>query len=258
MKREIVIASYEEDLTWIPNEWAPFTTIYQCGLPNKTIEDRFLSEGHIDKHIPRTMGFQNNHDFGHPPSPTIDQVLAFTERMSELFKRGKEEEKTPNESWAIKKNENDKNALESFQWLSHIIYRYDTLADVTFFLQGHPHDHLSDWREVSHVIIPDDFSFSTLPSNAEPQELGLESDFDKQTISFWEKAYNNPTQFDQQSVVWVMGAQFAASKKVIRSKPLSWYINLKAIAAKHKYAAHALERTWWEVFGRPKLSSLDI
>ncbi len=232
------------------------------------MEDRFISEKYLDMYGPdhgmrdgdgHFTGYHENlnhiHYDGRPSPPTVREVIDFAEKMTSLF--NKQEEK-PNESWAVKKNENNKNALESFQWLSHIIYRYDTLADVTFFIQGHPHDHLPDWRELSHVEVPSDFTFSTLPSNSMARKFTIDSDFDTQTISLWEKVYKDPSKFDQQAAVWVMGAQFAASKEVIRSKPLSWYIQLKAIAAHHKYSAHALERTWWEVFGRPKLSSLEI
>ena len=41
MEKEIVIASFEEDTSWIPEDLYKYILLYSSGNPKKKIEDRF-------------------------------------------------------------------------------------------------------------------------------------------------------------------------------------------------------------------------
>jgi hypothetical protein len=264
MKKEIVIASYSEDTSWIPDSWSPQTLIYSCGNPVTTIGDRFISEEYILKTKDRnsfssfcTAGHATG--FGQRSDPYLDmlKIIEIIKRMKNVvldYEGNLPEEEKEEGIFVHKKNENNKNSLESNQWLTHIIQRYDALADVTVFLQGHPHDHITHTKKIGDYVFEDDFSFSTLPSGTIPCELHMKSVFDDATISFWNKLQPNW----KNEVCWSIGAQFAASKKVIRSKPREWYIKVKEVASDHEFSAHALERTWWNVLGKPEITDVGI
>jgi len=262
MKKEIVIASYSEDTSWIPNSWAPQTLIYSCGNPIKTIAHRFISEEYLFE-AKKQDSFHNQFSqhghsmgFGQKANPYLDmlRIIELMDRMKNLLQPETIEEKDKEEGVFVhKKNENNINSLESNQWLTHIIQRYDVLADVTVFLQGHPHDHITYTKKIGDYVFEEDFSFSCLPPDS-PRKLDIVGEFDEAAVSLWRKL--QPNWEDQ--VCWAVGAQFAASKDVIKSKPREWYIKVREAASNHKFSAHALERTWWNVLGKPKITNAEI
>ena len=256
MEKEIVIASFEEDTSWIPEDLYKYILLYSSGNPKKKIQDRFRFDQleRFDSVKALNMG---PHNMGpHGRSDAIETLKDLTEILSnlkKLFFDGITDEESDN-TFTNKKIENDINSLESNQWLTHIIQRYDVLADVTLFTQGHPHDHMSDWERYYYHDFSKDFSFCTLP-NTGSQEIGVSADhhhinglsFLKENIGLQEK--------DLKEMNWAGGAAFAASKEVLRSKPKEYYVALQLAGSNTPFSAHYFERYWWNMLGCPEVTN---
>lgn len=136
----------------------------------------------------------------------------------------------------IVKVENDKNLCEAKHFLTHIIQNYDSLAETTIFLQGHPFDHIKNlYVEIIRTLGQD---FSCLPS-AKKKKLG-DSGHDLMARQFGEVI----TKKKIESSYWSAGACFMASKNAILANPLSWYENVLKEAKDFKDSKYALERIW--------------
>ena len=251
MRKEIVIASFEEDTSWIPEDLYKYILLYSSGNPKKKIQDRFRFDEfeRFNSVKAHNMGF-------HDQPNAIDTLKDLTEILSNLKKLFFDDTtaKESNDTFTNKKVANDTNSLESNQWLTHIIQRYDVLSDVTLFTQGHPHDHISDWERYYYHDFSKDFSFCTLP-NSEPKEIGVSTDqhhingllFLKDNIGLKEK--------DLKEMNWAGGAAFAASKEVLRSKPKEYYEALQRAGSSMPFSAHYFERYWWNMLGCPKVTN---
>lgn len=253
MEKEIVIASFEEDTSWIPEDLYKYILLYSSGNPKKKIQDRFrfddLERFKSVRGETRYMGLNNSPN----QIDTLEDFLEIMKKMKALFFENTICEES-NETFTNKKIENDINSLESNQWLTHIIQRYDVLADVTLFTQGHPHDHISDWERYYYHDFSKDFSFCTLP-NTGSQEIGVSTDhhhinglsFLKENIGLQEK--------DLKEMNWAGGAAFAASKEVLRSKPKEYYVALQLAGSNTPFSAHYFERYWWNMLGCPEVTN---
>lgn len=253
MRKEIVIASFEEDTSWIPEDLYKYILLYSSGNPKKKIEDRFRFDD-----VERFNSVKgHNHHMGFNTGPNqIDTLKDFLEIMTKLKALFFDDpiHEDSNETFTNKKIENDINSLESNQWLTHIIQRYDVLADVTLFTQGHPHDHISDWERYYYHDFSTDFSFCALP-NTGPQKIGISTDhhhingllFLKDNIGIQEK--------NLKEMNWAGGAAFAASKEVLRSKPKEYYVALQLAGSNTPFSAHYFERYWWNMLGCPKVTN---
>jgi hypothetical protein len=228
MKKEIVIAAHVERIDWLPERWRPYTTIYRCGEPSRPSAHKANRHHH--------HGGDNDL---YAQLEKLRAVLEFVREVAAISKDAESVAKLANH--AEKQTANCPKGREAEQWLNHIIWRYDTLADVTVFLQGHPHDHCHDFIEVVDGLAAP--SFVTIP-RGEPVSAGGESEFGGK---FWAAL----GQVELKKVWWRPGAQFAASKDVIRSRPLDWYEKVQALARKTDRSGEILERTWWNILGCP-------
>ena len=267
MKKEIVIATYSEDTSWIKEceGWHEQVTLYSCGNPTRTLESRFVSEDYLKfkgaNGNASFMGMGGGFNDSSSPFMELMKLLELIKKMKHVLKDfdSNDDDVFINEQkkavFAKVPNENNKCSLESHQWLSHIIRRYDTLADVTVFLQGHPQDHYPDYRRVFEEDFDKNFKFTNLPHISNPSNMVRMSHFDDATYQFWDKMHSikSADKWDRRTA-WAVGAEFAASKEVIRSKPKKWYEDVLEIASTHEFSAHALERTWWVVLGGPEIT----
>ena len=218
MKKEIVIAAFREQCEWLPSHWKPITTIYRCGPPTAQLRRQDGFYGELDKI--RAI-FDLGREIGAIPARSVTTGYG-----------------TP---IAEKENNNCPKGREAEQWLNHIIARHGALADVTVFLQGHPHDHCQEIVDLVDSLGA--VTFTTLPRR-EPGNAGGEASF---CGSFWSKL----GQTDLKKVCWSPGAQFAASREVIESRPLDWYQKVQALARQTDRSGEILERTWWNILGCP-------
>lgn len=151
---------------------------------------------------------------------------------------------------------------DDFAWLHHLVERYEDLAELTVFAQGHPFDHAPDLhRVIRHYAQGEespDFawlgflwetddargrpSFVTWSKNPERRELDLEGFFQ----ALWGESAPD-------KVRYVGGSQFALSRQTAHRRPRDFYERAREISRTLPDAAHAFERTWDRIFLAPPL-----
>jgi len=143
---------------------------------------------------------------------------------------------------------------EAHTYLHHLAERYDSLADLTVFVQGHPFDHAPDLHKVLRSLA--DGSFSV----AEFHWLGFLADTDdsrgRRLFVPWSK---NPEraelpldEFHQQifgqpgpdSYRFFVGAQFIVTRDTAHRRSAAFYENARNLAAATPLAPHCFERCW--------------
>ncbi len=148
---------------------------------------------------------------------------------------------------------------EAHTYLYHMVTRYDSLADYTVFCQGKPFDHAFDFHQslrdfaaapdqigafrwLGHIIDTDDAAGKTLFQGWSKNEDGRSLDL----RAFHQQLFgtDGPPHY-----TFVLGAQFAVSRAMIQSRPLSFYKQALAVSETFPDAAHCFERSWDRVFG---------
>jgi hypothetical protein len=167
---------------------------------------------------------------------------------------------------------------EAHTYLYHIVHNYDTLADVTLFLQSKISDHGYE-ENVDHVVSQlgasaqkHGFSDNTR-STKRGQSVFTDPDFNlkirdvltgrygvspssvgKITFYDWFIRYIDPLYPD--TLTWYENAVFAVSKDRIRSRSKEFYeVLLSQLSTESApIEAHFLERSWFYVFNCHKYS----
>jgi len=202
--------------------------------------------------------------------PTLELVIArYTEDLQwirrvpkrfavTVYNKGSDDPSLPprkNGSVASRPN----TGREAHSFLSHIVDRYDTLAEITVFAQGRPFDHDPSFHRWLHriafrqievpgflwtgfLIDQDDRTGSRLFRTWTKNENGRALDMNGYWRAMWDT--KAPEQY-----TFYPGAQFAATAAVIRAHPKSWYERALRISETFPDAAHCFERTWDRVFG---------
>ena len=148
---------------------------------------------------------------------------------------------------------------EAHTYLHHLVERYDTLADVTVCVQGHPFDHVPDLHERLSELAAGHFAVDGF------RWLGFLIDEDAATGSrlfqTWSK---NPTrtplplqEFCQRlwdhdapaKVAFYGGAHVAVTADLVRRQPKAFYERARELSITLPDAAHCFERCWDRVFG---------
>lgn len=148
---------------------------------------------------------------------------------------------------------------EDHSYLTHLVQRYDTLAPLTVFCQGHPFDHAHDLHRVlraldsgavrveafhwlGFIIDSDDARgrrlFVPWSKNRDRRELELDR-FHREL-------------FGEAAPEWVRfypGAQFAVTAACVRTRPRSFYERALALSESFPDAGHCFERLWDRIFG---------
>jgi hypothetical protein len=250
MKKEIVICAFSEITSWLPIHWRPCTIVYVCGNQTNKIEK--LNSKHNS-----FRGHQHNFTGG----PSFNEQLENLEKLLNLVARSQQvflnksienEEIPPPEAtapYAKAVTSNCPNLRESEQWLNHIIWRYDVLAETTFFLQGNPFDHSPDIINI--VDQTGAVNFTTLPySSAGPASSGADPDL---ILPIYNSLFNTQhTSENAPFIRWAAGAQFAASSEIIRSKSKEYYVSLQEKMRGIPKSGEIMERIWWNVLGCPQ------
>ena len=148
---------------------------------------------------------------------------------------------------------------EAHTYLHHIVSRYDSLADWTIFCQGKPFDHAYDFKKtlrefvvdttvikpfhwLGHLIDTDDSRGDRLFRPWSKNEDGRGLDL----LGFHRALFgtDGPAHY-----TFVLGAQFAVHRDVIRQQPQGFYERALAVSITFPDAAHCFERSWDRVFG---------
>ena len=148
---------------------------------------------------------------------------------------------------------------EAHTYLHHIVTRYDDLPDLTVFAQGKPFDHAFDFHKklralasgeqsvaeflwIGHIIDTDDDCgarlFATWSKNNGDERLDMNG-FHRALFGC-----DGPPLY-----TFVLGAQFAATRALIRSRPLEFWRRALTVAVEFPDAAHCFERSWDRAFG---------
>ena len=144
---------------------------------------------------------------------------------------------------------------EDSAYLSHIVDRYETLADLTVFAQGKPFDHVPSFHRhlrdittgrlrvrpfawLGFIIDEDDAAGRLLFQKWVPGEV-------LPLRAFWHALWGRqpPTR-----VVFYPSAHFAVRATHIRAQPRSFYEKALQLSQTMPHAAHCFERTWDQVF----------
>ena len=148
---------------------------------------------------------------------------------------------------------------EAHTYLHHLSERYDTLADLTVFVQGHPFDHAPDLHKILRSLA--DGSFGV----CEFHWLGFLADTDdsrgRRLFVPWSK---NPEraelpldEFHQQifgqagpdTYRFFVGGQFMATREAALHRARAFFEHARDLAAAMPLAPHCFERCWDRIFG---------
>jgi hypothetical protein len=148
--------------------------------------------------------------------------------------------------------------VEAETYFHHLESRYDELAPVTVFAQGHPFDHahdlhkvlrrlvageevVEDFRWLGFIIDSDDPRgrrlFVPWSKNLDGRELDLGG--------FYQEL------FGEEAPEWTHfypGAQFVVTREAARRRPREFYARARELAIEWPDGGHCFERTWDRVF----------
>jgi len=148
---------------------------------------------------------------------------------------------------------------EAHTYLHHLTERYESLADVTVFVQGHPFDHAPDLHKQLKAYVED------TDSVADFHWLGFLADTDdpcgRRLFVPWSK---NPKRHELQldefhralfgepgphAYRFFVGAQFALTRAAAHRRSTEFYAKAAGMAVRFPFAPHCFERCWDRVFG---------
>ena len=147
---------------------------------------------------------------------------------------------------------------EAHTYLHHICENYDALPDLIVFAQGKPFDHAFDFHKTLRALVatPDETSFRWLGHIIDTDDAN-----GARLFATWSKNNGNErlnmngfhrALFDAdgpEKYTFVLGAQFIASRALIRSRSRNFWRNALQISIDFPDAAHCYERSWDRVFG---------
>ena len=160
---------------------------------------------------------------------------------------------------------------EAHTYLHHIVSRYDSLAEWTIFCQGKPFDHAYDFKKTLREFVAEPLSLDCtgFKSDAIQRQrfcwLGHLIDTDDnqghRLFKPWSKNEDgrgldmigfHHALFDTDGPLlytFVLGAQFAVQRNVLRQKPVPFYERALDVSVSFPDAAHCFERSWDRVLG---------
>ena len=184
-----------------------------------------------------------------------DEDLAWTKRVPQDFQitvyaKGDEASggiRLPNEG------------REAHTYLHHLAERYDSMADLTVFVQGHPFDHAPDlhkklkaYAEGSETVA-DFFWLGFLADTDDPRGRRLFVPWSKnperhelQLEDFHRQLFGEP---GPEAYRFFAGAQFAVTRATARRRHREFYRKASDLAVRFPLAPHCFERCWDRVFG---------
>lgn len=149
--------------------------------------------------------------------------------------------------------------LEAHTYLEHILTRWDQLAPVTLFCQGHPFDHVWDlhdsardvvagreivktFRWLGNLLDTDDERgrrlFTKWSKNRDGRELRVDL--------FHQQLFGAPL---DGLLHFRLGAQFMVTAEAIRSRSKDFWEHARQLSLGFPDAGHCFERLWDRVFG---------
>lgn len=157
---------------------------------------------------------------------------------------------------------------EAHTYLTHFCRRYDSLAAVTVFCQGHPFDHAPDFHDrlaalVAGAELPDPFLwYGFLEETDDPGGKRLFVPWSKNhdgrglsTGRIYEELFGEATP------AWFHfrgGAQFSVSREGALLRARVFYEKALNLSSRIADAAHSMERLWDRIFGPPVIDPASL
>lgn len=148
---------------------------------------------------------------------------------------------------------------ESHTYLHHLVDRYDSLADLTVFVQGHPFDHAPDLHKKLRAytdgteLVSDFFWLGFLADTDDPRGRRLFVPWSKnpeghelQLEEFHRELFGAA---GPDSYRFFAGAQFAVARGAVHNRQRDFYRKAADISVRFPLAPHCFERCWDRVFG---------
>ena len=157
---------------------------------------------------------------------------------------------------------------EAHSYLTHLVSRYDRLASITIFTQGHPFDHAPDFHDRLRALIeggevPDPFLwYGFLDETDDPTGRRLFVPWSKNperrelsTGRLYEELFQAPS---PPLFHFRGGAQFSVARKAVLRRPRAFYERALELSTEIADAAHSLERIWDRFFGDPVIDPAEL
>ena len=157
---------------------------------------------------------------------------------------------------------------EAHTYLTHLSERYEEVAPVTIFCQGHPFDHAPDFharlRGVSEGSeSPDPFLwYGFLEETDDPRGKRLFVPWSKnperkelKTGRLHEELFGGTT---PDFFHFRGGAQFAVTREAVHRRDREFYLRALDLSVKIPLAAHSYERIWDRIFGNPVIDPASL
>jgi len=148
---------------------------------------------------------------------------------------------------------------EAHTYLRHLSERYDSLAELTVFVQGHPFDHAPDLHKQLKAYakgaesIADFYWLGFLADTDDPRGRRLFVPWSKnperkelQLEEFHRELFGDS---GPEAYRFFVGAQFAVTRDVAHRRPREFYEKAADLAMRFPLAPHCFERCWDRVFG---------
>jgi len=148
---------------------------------------------------------------------------------------------------------------EAHTYLRHLSERYDSLAELTVFVQGHPFDHAPDLHKQLKAYaegaesIGDFYWLGFLADTDDPRGRRLFVPWSKnperkelQLEEFHRELFGGP---GPDAYRFFVGAQFAVTRDAAHRRPRKFYEKAADLAMRFPLAPHCFERCWDRVFG---------
>jgi hypothetical protein len=157
---------------------------------------------------------------------------------------------------------------EAHSYLTHVVQRYEMLAPVTVFCQGHPFDHAPDFHERLGALAdgsecPDPFLwYGFLDETDDPQGRRLfvpwSKNPERRELETWRLHEELFRETSPEFFHFRGGAQFAVTRRAAHHRPLGFYRQALELSASIPLAAHSFERLWDRVFGNPMIDPSEL
>ena len=184
-----------------------------------------------------------------------DEDLAWLKRVPKEFRITVYEKGDGSSGGIPLKNE----GREAHTYLHHLNERYDSLADVTVFVQGHPFDHAPNLHKQLKAYIDgadavaDFYWLGFLADTDDPLGRRLFVPWSKnpkrqelQLHEFHRELFGEP---GPDAYRFFVGAQFAVTRTAAHRRPREFYRKAADLAVRFPLAPHCFERCWDRVFG---------
>lgn len=135
---------------------------------------------------------------------------------------------------------------EAHTYAWHIIQRYESLAEQTLFLQGHPYDHMDHIHNFYVQGLEHEGDFCAVGHWWLVNALGHPlHEWDCPLEEIWQQLFTTPM---PRHLTCIRGAQFIVSRDLIRARSLDFWKRVLEISVEHSAGPWALECMWMYIF----------